>query len=183
VGCFGKYGNHQIKSIGERNEKTLFLIGGIILCLVLAAGMYFLATSMLDSIYSYRSPLAANPPAAGEQLGVPATRRVVIILVDGLRVDSAANAELMPTLEKLREQGASAVVHSRPPSYSEPAYSTIMTGAWQEINSGPVFNFGLWRDQTNHPGHDLHSCQPGWSEDRSVRLLLVPGNDPDRDFE
>lgn len=121
-------------------KKTLLLIGGIVLCIVFIAGMYVWATSMMDSVYSYRSPLAANPPQAGSALGAPATDRVVIVLVDGLRLDTSLKTDVMPTLDKLRNLGASAVVSSRPPTYSEPAYSTIMTGAWQEINSGPVFN-------------------------------------------
>jgi hypothetical protein len=121
-------------------KKTLLLVAGIIICLAFVAGMYFWATSMMNTVYAYRSPLAENPPQPGAALGTPATRRVVIVLVDGLRLDTSLKQDVMPTLYQLRQQGASAEVHSRPPSYSEPAYSTIMTGAWQEINDGPVFN-------------------------------------------
>lgn len=121
-------------------KKTLLLIGGIILCVALVVGMYFWAISMMDSIYAYKSPLEANPPQPGPALGTPATHRVVIVLVDGLRLDTSLKTDIMPTLAKLRQEGASAVINSRPPTYSEPAYSTILTGAWQEINSGPIFN-------------------------------------------
>lgn len=31
-------------------------------------------------------------------------------------------------------------MHSLPPSYSEPGYTTILTGAWPDINDGPVVN-------------------------------------------
>lgn len=121
-------------------KKTFLLIFGIILCLTLAIGAYSWAMAMMDSIYAYRSPLADNPPQPGAELGSPATRRVVIVLVDGLRVDTASNQEIMPILDYLRRQGASAVVHSRASSYSETAYATLLTGAWQKIHDGPIFN-------------------------------------------
>lgn len=31
-------------------------------------------------------------------------------------------------------------MYSQPPSFSEPGYATLLTGAWPEINDGPVFN-------------------------------------------
>jgi len=65
---------------------------------------------------------------------------MVIVLVDGLRVDTAANQAVMPHLNELRNLGASAVMHSRAPSFSEAGYSTLMIGAWPEINDGPIFN-------------------------------------------
>jgi len=40
----------------------------------------------------------------------------------------------------LRLQGASAAMHSQPPSFSEPGYTTILTGAWPDINDGPPIN-------------------------------------------
>lgn len=121
-------------------KKTFLLLFGIILCLGLAFGAYSWTMAMMDSIYEYRSPLAGNPPQPGEPLGTPATRRVVIVLVDGLRADTAYDAEVMPTLDRLRSQGASAIVHSQASSYSETAYATILTGAWQKIHDGPIFN-------------------------------------------
>jgi hypothetical protein len=121
-------------------KRILYLIGGIVLSLVIAAGMYFWATSMIDSMYAHRSPLVNDPPKAGAPLGQPATRRVVIILVDGLRLDTSLDAAIMPTLAQLRSDGASAVMHSRAPSYSEPSYVAILTGAWPDINDGPSLN-------------------------------------------
>jgi hypothetical protein len=95
---------------------------------------------MIDSNYAFRSPLKDTPPAAGEKLGEPSTRRVVIVLVDALRYDTSLNESVMPTLAGLRAQGASAKMHSHAPSFSEPGYSTILTGAWPWLNDGPVFN-------------------------------------------
>jgi hypothetical protein len=114
----------------------------ILLCVIGTA--YFWATSLMDSIYTYRSPLHNQPPKAGEKLiqsmGEPATRRVVYILVDALRIDTANDASVMPNLYGLRQRGAWAKMHSRPPSYSAPSYSVIFTGAWPDVSDGPALN-------------------------------------------
>jgi hypothetical protein len=112
----------------------------VILSLLIAAGAYFWATGTIASNYAYRSPLQHTPPEPGEPLGESSTRRLVIILVDALRYDTSLRTDTMPVLASLREQGASATMHSQPPSYSEPGYSTILTGAWPEINDGPTIN-------------------------------------------
>lgn len=117
-----------------------WILGGALTALALAVLAYFWVTGDIDAITHFRSVLSDNPPAAGEQLGEPASRQVVLVLIDGLRLDTAENAAVMPTLNELRSQGAWAVMHSVAPSYSEAGYSTLMTGAWPEINDGPAFN-------------------------------------------
>jgi hypothetical protein len=112
----------------------------ILASLILAGLSYFWATALMDSLYAFRSPLHSNPPAAGEAIGAPQTRRVVLVLIDALRADTAANARVMPFLDELRQQGASATMHSRPPSYSAPGYSVLMTGAWPDVSDGPALN-------------------------------------------
>ena len=121
-------------------KQTYRILIGIFLLIAIAAGCYFWATGMIDSNYAFRSPLKDTPPAAGEKIGEPSTRRVVIVLVDALRYDTSLNEAVMPTLAELRAQGASAKMHSQPPSFSEPGYSTILTGAWPWLNDGPAFN-------------------------------------------
>jgi len=93
------------------------LIAGILALLGLAVLAYFWATGLFASLEAYRSPLHSNPPAPGESLGQPAARRVVFVLIDALRTDTAQNAAVMPVLDQLRQQGASANVHSRPPVF------------------------------------------------------------------
>lgn len=124
-----------------------FLIA-IFVCLALAVGSYIWVTQMLNSLYNLRSPLKDQRITPGEPVGPPATRRVVFVLVDGLRYDTAMNSEIMPTLAQLRQEGASAKGHSRPPSYSQPGYSTLMTGAWPGINDGPVMNWDYYEIPT-----------------------------------
>jgi len=121
-------------------KKYGWLVVGILGCLVIAAVGYFGATGLMDSVFNYRSQLKDTPPAPGAALGEPLTRRVVIVLIDALRTDTAANEAVMPYLNQLRGQAATATMHSRPPSYSEPGYTTILTGAWPEINDGPAVN-------------------------------------------
>lgn len=117
-----------------------WIILGIIACLVFAAGAYFWATSLMDSVYAYRSPLHNRPPASGDALGKPITRRVVFVLIDALREDTSLKPDVMPFLNELRQKGAWASMHSRPPSYSEPGYSVLLTGAWPDLSDGPTIN-------------------------------------------
>lgn len=121
-------------------KKYRWIITGILGCLVVAAAAYFWTSNQMDSVFAYRSPLHASPPAPGESLGAPLTRRVVIVLIDALRADTAAQPEVMPFLNELRGEGASATMHSRPPSYSQPGYSVLLTGAWPDLSDGPVVN-------------------------------------------
>jgi hypothetical protein len=117
-----------------------WIILGIITSLVIAAGAYFWGTGIMNSLYAFRSPLKDNPPAPGPALGQPLTRRVVFVLIDALRDDTSRNTTVMPFLNQLRAQGASATDHSHTPSYSEPGYSVLMTGAWPDISDGPAMN-------------------------------------------
>ena len=115
-------------------------ITGVIIFLLLAAGAYFWATSLIDSMYNYRSPLQDSPPRPGTALGQPATHQVVFVLIDALRYDTSLNTNVMPVLNQLRQQGASARMNSRPPSFSEPGYSCLFIGAWPDVSDGPAVN-------------------------------------------
>jgi hypothetical protein len=116
----------------------------LLILLVLAITAYFWANALMDSLYAYRSPLRQAPPAPGQPLkpapGSPVTRRVVFVLIDALRLDTASNPEVMPYLNQLRQQGAWAAMHSRPPSYSSPSYTVLLTGAWPDLSDGPALN-------------------------------------------
>ena len=94
----------------------------------------------MKSLYLFRSGLHAHPPAPGEAPGDPLTRRLVFVIVDVLREDTSRKPEVMPFLNQLRGQAAWATVHSRTPSYSDPGWTTLMTGAWPDINDGPAMN-------------------------------------------
>ncbi len=119
--------------------RSRFFIAG---CLFLAAGALSVlwAVRLMESINSYRSPLHSAPPLVQEPLGHALSQRLIIVLVDALRDDTSHDTELMPYLETLREEGAWATMHSRPLSYSQPGYSTLLIGAWPDINDGPALN-------------------------------------------
>ncbi len=121
-------------------KKNLWIVLGILGCLAIAAIAYFWTSGLMDSVYAYRSPLKENPPSPGQAIGEPMTRRVVFVLIDGLREDTSLKPEVMPFLNELRQQGAWARMHSRPPSYSAPSYAVLLTGAWPDISDGPAMN-------------------------------------------
>lgn len=119
---------------------VVLLAAGALTCLLGAVASIFWAASLMSSLFSYRSPLDSNPPSPGEGSGVRSTRRVVVILVDALRVDTAFDPSVMPALNGLMEKSAWATMLSQPPSYSQPGYATLLTGAWPDINDAPVVN-------------------------------------------
>jgi hypothetical protein len=121
-------------------KKAAPILIGILICIVAVGGAYYWASTLMDSVYAYRSPLDGSAPQRGEPLGTPNTRMLVMILVDGLRYDTSLEASVMPYLNQLRQGGASAEMHSQAPSYSEPGYATLLTGAWPDLNGGPVLN-------------------------------------------
>jgi len=112
----------------------------ILLCLILAAGSGIMAAGLMDSLFEYHSPLHDSPPAPGEALGAPLSRQVVFVLIDGLRLDTSLDSETMPFLNSLRGQGAWGTMHSQAPSYSQPGYSVLLSGAWPEFSDGPALN-------------------------------------------
>lgn len=126
-------------------RKHLRLVVGISACLVIAAGAYLWTSHLMDSVCAYRSPLHSTPPEPGQPLGAPLTRRVVFVLIDALRDDTSRRPEVMPFLNELRGRGAWATMHSRPPSYSEPGYSVLFTGARPDLGDGPMINLDYSR--------------------------------------
>jgi len=121
-------------------KQTLALILRFLVVLALGAGAILLAMALNSNMEGYRSPLKDMPPAPGKTFGEPLSERLVIVLIDGLRYDTAENTEVMPSLNQLRNLGASAKMYSHPPSYSSPGYGVILTGAWPSINDLPPFN-------------------------------------------
>jgi 2,3-bisphosphoglycerate-independent phosphoglycerate mutase len=121
-------------------KKNFGLIAGVLACLGVIVVGYFWAFAIIGSLYDFRSPLKDSAPKPLQPLGSPASQRAIFILVDGLRKDTAENETVMPNLAVLREKGASATIHSEPPSYSEPAYTTLLTGARPDISDGPAVN-------------------------------------------
>ncbi len=120
--------------------RVRWIVLSVIVLALVAYGSYTWANALLDSMFAYRSPLASSPPAPGAPLGQPLTSRVVLAVVDALRDDTSRKPDVMPFLNQLRGQAAWTTMHSQPPSWSEPGWTTICTGAWPEINDAPPIN-------------------------------------------
>ncbi|MEW6308417.1 MAG: alkaline phosphatase family protein [Bacillota bacterium] len=82
-----------------------------------------------DAVVGYQTPYAA-PLAAGSRTD-PAVRRVVVVVIDALRLDTSLQ---LTTLNSLRNRGASLSVRTGQPSLSHPALATITTGTHQELH-------------------------------------------------
>ncbi len=120
------------------NQRLLLTV--VALALV-ATASFLTATRTMDGLYAYSSPLNAEPVPTGDPIAPESsTGRLVLVLVDGLRVDTATDPEVMPTLDRLRGQGAFRVLHSRAPSYSAPGWTVLGTGAWPDLNGGEAMN-------------------------------------------
>jgi hypothetical protein len=86
-----------------------------------------------DSMDSHRSVLVGQPKLG--QPGNPLVQQVVLVLIEGLRYDSSLE---MPYLNDLREQGFEAPCRGYYPSYSQTAWTTLISGAGPEINDAPL---------------------------------------------
>ncbi len=150
-------------------------IAGIVIFLLLPVGAYFWATGLIDGMYAFRSPLHDNPPQPGAALGQPATRQVVFVVVDALRYDTSMKTGVMPVLNQLRQQGASARMHSRTPSFSQPGYSCLFIGAWPNVSDGPALN------------QDVFEKIPTWTQDNlfsaAARAGFKTAVSADRSFQ
>ncbi len=88
-----------------------------------------------DKLVAYESHYTGALPAG--QGGEALTDQVVIVLQDGLRVDTSAELEAW---NELRAEGAELNVRVGQPSLSIPSFTVINTGSYQEMN-GVVTNW------------------------------------------
>ncbi len=83
-----------------------------------------------DSFYFYQPPLTLPPGSYIAGAGTYA--KVLVVIVDGMRADQAEKLSLW---QERKGRGAWGTLLTRPPSWSDPCFSTIITGAWAEIHS------------------------------------------------
>lgn len=72
-----------------------------------------------------------DAPLSPGATGTPLTNRLLIILLDGLRADTAAG---MPELQKIAARGAQGVAIAGVPSYSKATMASIVTGAYHDVH-------------------------------------------------
>lgn len=118
---------------------------GLAACLALAYGAYQLAGYSWDQVVSYKSPYLGEsvdtqgPMLMGMQTPAkPVTKRVVLVVVDGMGDEVSRSS--MSNLGTLREYGADFTLTVPQPSLSYPNWTTILTGAPQDI-SGVTTNW------------------------------------------
>ena len=96
--------------------------------LALASAAVVLAITSWTSVTRYESRYAFRadlPP------GQPLAARVVLVLLDGIRLDVSRQ---MPELQKLAGHGSAGSMQSVLPSLSSPNRTVLVTGAWPEVN-------------------------------------------------
>lgn len=106
---------------------------GIFLLLVLlfgaAYGAWRAAQEGFDRLVHFTSPhFATERPTAGT---TPLSGRLILVLVDGLRTEEA---HLLPSLDWIRQQGASYRLTVPGPSYQPSTSATLLTGAPPSIH-------------------------------------------------
>lgn len=121
-------------------------IAGVIaalVCLAAAYAAYELAGRSWDQVVSYRTPFGEyDRPWAADRAapGAPVSDReprVVLVIIDGLRLDVT---DVMPGYQTLRQYGADMVAVTGQPSLSYPTWTTILSGADPDI-SGVTTNW------------------------------------------
>jgi hypothetical protein len=121
-----------------RSWHWLVLVLVPVVLLVASAGAAMVAMGLQRDLDAY-APVEVGPLEPGEK-SARLARRVVVVVVDGLRADVSRQ---MPFLESLRRAGAWTTLTTGQPSFSKPGYAVLSTGTWQEYH-GVTMN--------SHPG-------------------------------
>jgi hypothetical protein len=118
-----------------RVGKILLLVLVLLILAVIGYQAQNLAMIGWDSVVEYQTPYLTDLPRGNA--AEPLARRVILVLVDGLRLDASRN---MPRLNELRQRGADLSVRVGQPSLSYPSWTVIVSGVWQEV-SGVTTNW------------------------------------------
>lgn len=116
--------------------RWLALVALVACALAVAFGAYSLAQKAWSGVVDYQSPYVRldPPPAARSQAASP---RVVLVIIDGLRLDAS---QRMSTMEALRGYGTDLSLKTSQPSLSYPNWTTILSGTTQDYH-GVVTNW------------------------------------------
>jgi hypothetical protein len=118
-----------------RVGKILLLVLVLLILAVIGYQAQNLAMMGWDSVVEYQTPYLTDLPRGNA--AEPLARRVILVLVDGLRLDAS---QKMPRLNELRQRGADLSVRVGQPSLSYPSWTVIVSGVWQEV-SGVTTNW------------------------------------------
>lgn len=125
--------------------RWLLPVLALAISLGLSYGAYRLASYSWDQVVSYKSPytgisgadFAGVRPNLDNPIPDAEPRRIVMVLIDGLRDDASRT---MDAISGLRARGADVRITVPQPSLSYPTWTTIMTGAPQQV-SGVTTNW------------------------------------------
>ncbi len=95
---------------------------------LLAAASVWFADSAWRSVTGYRSQYALDREF---EAGPALAERAVLVVMDGLRADRAAE---LPSYRALAARGTSGTMRVTVPSLSNPARAALVTGAWPEVS-------------------------------------------------
>ncbi|MDZ4655906.1 MAG: alkaline phosphatase family protein [Coriobacteriia bacterium] len=115
---------------------SLFVIG-LLAALGTSYGAYQLAGYSWDQVVDYQSPFLEIDPASTRVDNPGEDQRTVLVIIDGL-TDEASRS--MSAMERLRARGADVSLTVPEPSLSFPTWTTILSGAPQQI-SGVTTNW------------------------------------------
>jgi hypothetical protein len=111
---------------------SIFALAGVIISMTLWVKAFH------ASIQSYRSPLREVDLSPQPSALTNTTKKVVIVLISGLGYETSQALNL-PVLEQLEQVGATAPLESVPPTFSYPAWASLISGAPPETNdASPV---------------------------------------------
>jgi hypothetical protein len=104
------------------------VVAGLGWLLLIATSLWLLGVSW-DGLIEFRSQLDA--PLKPGAPGTPITNRLLIVLLDGLRTDTA---KTMPKLQQIAAKGTQGEAIADVPSYSRPTMAAIVTGACHDVH-------------------------------------------------
>ena len=108
--------------------RRLSVLGPLLYLVGLAVGGAILASTSWQTVTGYRSGYALDRQF---EAGTALSDRVVIVILDGMRSDRAAE---LPAMRSLGARGASGTLRVALPSLSNPARAALATGAWPEVS-------------------------------------------------
>jgi len=123
-----------VRKQGRPGRSRIVRTAAAILIPLFLAGLSLYAKDLTmtawDAVVKYQSPyLFEVEPCDGS--GEAATGGVLLLIVDGLRLD---NSKKLETFNWARENGVDMICRVGQPSLSDPAAAVIPSGTWQEIH-------------------------------------------------
>jgi hypothetical protein len=140
----GSRGSPAVTMARHAMKKYVSVFLSLLILAAVAVGAYRAADALQYSLFTYQSPLLTLQVEPGERVP-PLTQRVVIVVIGGLGRAAARSLD-MPNLETLVGASASAPMMSQPPTFPLSAWTTLLTGAWPELNNAPI----LKASRANH---------------------------------